>query len=459
MTSDLRGRTLLCDAFHAPTAGSACRLRDALIDVGRDGVIAAVRLPGELGYDDARAAADRAGTLLRLDGYLLPGLVDLHVHAPQFRQLGQALDLPLQDWLQRYTFPLEARYADLDFAHRTYAALVGDLLAGGTTTAVYFATLHGPATLHLAELCLASGQRAMVGRVAMDLPELCPDFYRDQDAMAALDGTRALIARIRALPGNDGLVQPIVTPRFVPACTDALLDGLGVLVREQGCAVQTHCSESDWAHDHVRDRFGRTDAAVLDEFGLLTRRTVLAHGNALTVEDMDRIARRGSGIAHCALSNAYFAGSVFPLRAALARGVRVGLGTDISGGPSASLFDAARMAVAASRMLESGVDPDLPPERRGRGDSRIDIATAFHLATAGGAAVLDLAVGSFAAGMAFDAIRIDPDAPGGTLRIWGSESDADLLATLLYGTSRANIAAVWTGGRVAGAARLSSAWP
>ena len=102
-----------------------------------------------------------------------------------------------------------------------------------------------------------------------------------------------------------------------------------------------------------------SDAESLDRFGLLTRRTVLAHGNFVSDCDMDRIGERGAGVAHCPLSNVYFSDAVFPLRAALDKGVRVGLGTDISGGPSASMFDSCRMAVAASRMLESGVDAAL----------------------------------------------------------------------------------------------------
>lgn len=431
---DLRGRTIRGDFFHAPTPHAAPRLRDTRMAIGPDGVIESVG-PAD-GTED-----------VSLDGFILPGLVDLHVHAPQYPQLGQALDLPLQDWLQRYTFPLEARFADLAFAARAYDTLVGDLLAGGTTTAVYFGTIHGPATRLLAEICVARGQRALVGKVAMDHPDQCPEYYRDESAAAGLDGTRALIEQIAGLPGNDGRVQGVVTPRFVPSCTDALLEGLGEIARTLGCAVQTHCSESDWAHGHVLSRFGRSDAAVLDGFGLLGRRTVLAHANMLSADDMDRVAARGSAVAHCPLSNAYFAGSVFPLRAALQRGVRVGLGTDIAGGPSASMFDSVRMAVAASRMLESGVDPELPPERRGRPGSRIDIRTAFHLATAGGADALDLPVGRFEVGCLFDAVRIDAKAQGGTIRLWGGESDDDLLATLLYQASRADIPEVSIGGR------------
>ena len=105
------------------------------------------------------------------DQVLLPGLVDLHVHAPQFPQLGMALDIPLEDWLQVHTFPLESRYADLAFAEAVYTRLVETLLAHGTTTALYFATIHLPATQRLAEICLALGQRALVGRVGMDHPD------------------------------------------------------------------------------------------------------------------------------------------------------------------------------------------------------------------------------------------------------------------------------------------------
>ena len=227
----------------------------------------------------------------------------------------------------------------------------------------------------------------------MDNPEECPPWYRDASAEAGIAGTRALIDYVRTHPDNRGLVEPVVTPRFVPSCTDPMLEGLGVVAKECGCAVQTHCSESDWQHGYAFARHGISDAEILDRFGLLTRRTVLAHGNLLSPADMDRIRGRGAGVAHCPLSNAYFSNAVFPLRIALARGVRVGLGTDIAGGPSASMFDACRMAVTASRMLEDGVDSALPAGLRGRPGSRIDFRTALHLATAGGADVLDLPVG------------------------------------------------------------------
>ena len=448
--ADLRGKVLLARGFHAPVRGAIDAFDETMIAIGDDGAILALTRPGEPGYDDGKREAGRTGRLATLPAgtVLLPGFVDLHIHAPQYAQLGRGLDVPLEVWLHKYTFPLEARYADMAFARRVYRRLVDDLLANGTTTALYFATAHVEASILLAEICLERGQRALVGKVAMDDPAGCPDYYRDPSPEAAVAGTRAVIDHIRAMPGNgDGRVLPVVTPRFIPACTDAALQGLGDLARECGCRVQTHVSESDWEHGHVLEHHGVTDAASLDRFGLLTKGGVLAHANLLTPDDMDLLEARKAAVAHCPVSNAYFAGSVFPLRAALEKGVRVGLGTDISGGPIATMLDAIRGAVMVSRMLESGTDPELPPDVRSRrAGARIDFRDAFHLATAGGGEALDLPVGRFEPGCHFDAIAVDCEVDDGGVRLWGGEHGDDLLQTILYTATRPNLARVWVSG-------------
>lgn len=437
-------------ALHAPEQGRVEALPRALIVVDGQGVIRELRRD-VAAEDPALAPWRERGRLTTLapGQILLPGLVDLHVHAPQFPQAGTALDVPLEDWLQRYTFPLESRYADLDFATEVYGALVQTLLAQGTTTALYFATIHLPATQRLAELCLAHGQRAYVGRVAMDHPDQCPPFYRDASPAAALADSRALIDFIRAMPGNEaGLVQPVVTPRFVPACTDALLEGLGALARECGCHVQTHCSESDWEHAHVLERTGASDAAVLHAHGLLGRRSILAHANFLGSEDRALVRAQGSGIAHCPFSNAFFAGAVLPLAEMLVEGLHIGLGSDIAGGPSASLFEQARMAVVAARLRESGTDARRPADLRGEPGARIDVPAAFRLATAGGAEALDLAAGLFRPGYVFDALLLEAGLPDGNLRLWPGESLETALEKIVMTAGRGDIARVWVGGRL-----------
>ncbi|MFD9899575.1 guanine deaminase [Mesorhizobium sp. NPDC059025] len=438
-------------AFHAPRRGGVEMLENCLIEVDRDGRIIEVVNPERRDHGVRRAAAADAGILVSLGPgqYLMPGLVDLHVHAPQWPQMGKALDVPLEVWLQKYTFPLESRYADIDFARAVYGELVDNLLANGTTTAMYFATVHLEASLALAEICLEKGQRALVGKVVMDDPEQCPPYYRDQTAAQALADTRRFIEAVRALdPGDRPRVLPVITPRFIPSCSDDALQGLGILAAELGCHVQTHCSESDWANTFVRARMGKSDAASLGEFGLLTRRTVLAHANFIDSRDMTLIRAHGAGVAHCPLSNVYFANAVFPLRAALESGMHVGLGTDISAGYSPSLFDGCRHALSASRVLHSGVHAHLSPGERGADGEPISHHEAFWLATAGGAEALDLPIGSFQAGYEFDALLVDTNAAASNVRIrHGSDAIEDVFQKLVLNASRADIASVWVGGR------------
>jgi guanine deaminase len=443
-------RAFLGTVLHAPVRGQLEALRDALIVVGRDGTIKAVHRSAS---PEASALARRfaaTGDLVTFgrEQYLLPGLVDLHIHAPQWPQLGKALELPLEDWLQAYTFPLEARFESTTFAQTVYESLVDGLLANGTTTAVYFGTLHLAATRVLADVCLQRSQRALIGRVAMDNIEQCPAYYRDGSAEGAESETRELIEYVRSMRGNgSSLIRPVITPRFIPSCSDELLTRLGALARETGCYVQTHCSESDWEHRYVLQRCGKTDTAALDGFGLLSRHTILAHGNFATDEDISLIRERGAAIAHCPLSNVYFSDAVFPLRKILQQGVHVGLGSDIAGGASPSILDNARQAVIASRSLEAGVDSTLERAQRRRPDCRVDALTAFWLATAGGGIALDLPVGLFREGYQFDAVLIDAQVPDSNLCVEADDSPQDILQKIVYLAGRPNIREVWVANR------------
>lgn len=427
--------------FHAPDFGVIERMDDVVIRVEKGAIVATHHR-----LDPVRAKLDEHAMIdLRGHGLLLPGFVDLHIHAPQFPQLGQALDVPLEVWLNHHTFPLEARFDDLDYATRIYHQLVKTLLANGTTTAVYFATIHAASSLRLAEICLELGQRALVGRVAMDLADTCPAYYRDPSADESIAATRQFLETVPALSGNSGLVKPVITPRFIPSCSDKALTAFGEMAAATGAHIQTHCSESDWEHAHVLDRCAKTDTAALNDFGLLTRKTILAHANFVTDNDMEMIRTAGAGVAHCPLSNIYFSNAVFPLRRALEKGVRVGLGTDISAGPSASLFDAARSAIAASRLLEDGVDPSKPADKRGVAGSRIDFRTAFWMATMGGAEILDLPIGCFQRGRQFDAILVSlpPDSA-----LDGAFTDDEHLQKTVMLASAQNIKASWVAGRL-----------
>ncbi|MDH3694380.1 MAG: amidohydrolase family protein, partial [Gammaproteobacteria bacterium] len=334
------------------------------------------------------------------------------------------------------------------YAKQVYTSLVDTLLANGTTTAVYFGTVHLAATQCLADICMERGQRAIVGKVVMDNVDECPNFYRDVSTNTAIDDTRAFIEYVFGMDSSDSsLVKPAVTPRFIPSCTDDALTALGKLAREYDCHIQTHCSESDWEHNYVLERHDFTDSCSLNNCDLITDKTVLAHCNFIDDADMNVIKNAESGIAHCPLSNYYFSNAVFPARRALDKGLLVGLGTDISGGPSASILDNCSHAINASRALEEGVNPSLAADERCSPNARIDFKEAFWMATTGGAQALKLKVGQFTPGYEFDAMLIDTRAANSNLVDWDDDSQDDVLQKIIYSARRQNIRQVWVKGK------------
>jgi guanine deaminase len=417
--------TVRATIVHTPEPGRFERLERHDVVIGDDGTIRSVDPAGPDVVPDVDLGDDVV---------LLPGMVDTHLHAPQWPQLGIALDLPLERWLFEYTFPLEAKFASTAFAETVWDHMVPSLLSHGTTTAVYHSSIHEGATTALADACVRHGQRAFVGRVAMDHPEGTPEWYRDNDATTAVAASARSIDAVRRADGGLGLVHPMITPRFVPACTDALLTGLGELAAATGVRVQTHCSESDWEHRHVLDRCGVTDARALDCFGLVRDHSVLAHATHLTDDDRALLASTGAGVAHCPLSNAYFSNRPFSARAALDAEVRVGLGTDVAGGPSPSLLSQCSHAVAASQQLgDSG----------GGAGARIDVATAFWMATLGGAELIGANVGLIAPGRSFDAIAVrTPD----LARLADRDRDGMSEERMVRLTGPGDIVTVWVAG-------------
>ncbi|NLS11965.1 guanine deaminase [Vibrio sp. SM6] len=452
LTLDTIDFAILADTFHAPTKGSFEFHSDWLILVDRNGDIAATVDKNQPHYGDWLAAIAAQNKLRTVEKghYLLPGLVDLHCHAPQWPQAGKGLDLPLYEWLQNYTFPLENRYRDNAFADDIYADVVSTLLANGTTSAVYFASIHRESSELLAQHCLTQGQRGFVGKVNMDNAEQCPDFYRESSVAQALAETEQFVHNVFALPGNDiGLVSPVITPRFVPSCTPQMLRGLGDLVQKYDLHMQTHCSESDWARDYAQSQFGKTDIEIYAEHGLLNRKSVLAHSIFLTENDVAMIKDYQAGIGHCPLSNMYFANAAMQTRELLDAGVQIGLGSDIAGAPVPSIFRAAFDAVSHSRVREDGVNGRIDAALRGEANSRVSYVEAFWMATAGGGQVLDSKVGVFAPGYHFDALVIEPSRDFGNLRVYSDmDSPRDILEKVIALASRENIQRVWVQGRL-----------
>ena len=279
-----------------------------LVCIDDSGYIERVINESDDDFPAVRRDAEQNDQLLTLKSneYLLPGFIDLHVHAPQWPNAGVALDRPLNEWLDTYTFPMEAKYKDVGFAKRVYDDLVGELLANGTTTVLYFGSVDNPANLELAKACVNHNQRGFIGKVAMDNPDQTPENYRDASAQSAVDDTERFIQQIDQLNQSAPIKQTaVITPRFVPSCTPESLKGLGELAKKYDLPVQSHCSESDWENGYALEHYHKRDAEVLDEYGLLTDKSVMAHGTLLNQADLDTFKARGVAVAHCQIGRAH----------------------------------------------------------------------------------------------------------------------------------------------------------
>ena len=436
--------------FHSPEYGGIEFLKQALVFVSSDGIISKVIRQDDENYLELLDKHSKDNHFFDFkDKILLPGFIDLHIHAPQWPQAGLALDDELSYWLNSFTFPLESKYQDLDYAREVYSDLVKTLLANGTTSAMYFGTIHNEATLELAKICASYGQRGFVGKVVMDDKTMNPDFYRDNSTKEAIENTEKFIIDVQTLAKDvfQG-VYPVITPRFVPSCTDNALLELGKLAKKYNCYIQSHCSESDWEHNFVIDRFGKRDSEVLDQFGLLTDKSIMAHGNFIDSDDADIFKKKKSSVCHCPISNSYFANAVFPVNQLKKQGLNICLGTDISGGFSPSLYDNIKHSVMASRMLNDGVDNKLSAENRGTNNARVSVFEAFYLATTGGGEALKLPLGIFKEGYICDFQVIDINSPNNKLpNFLDNEEDKHLLQKILYLSTSENIREVWVQGK------------
>ncbi len=367
------------------------------------------------------------------DRIIIPGLVDLHTHAPQNGFRGLGMDRELLEWLNAYTFPEESRYSDPEYAGRAYRIFVEELQKGATTRAVIFATAHVGATLLLMELLDEAGLCAYVGKVNMDrncAPEIC-----EAGAGESAKETR----RWLDLCAQRGFrtVRPILTPRFIPACSDELMRELSKIQREYGLPLQSHLSENRreiaWVRELCPD--ARFYADAYDRYGLFGGDvpTVMAHCVHSTDEETKLLRKRGVFVAHCPQSNAALASGIAPVRRYLDMGIKVGLGTDVAAGFSLSVFRAMADAVQCSKLRWSLADDSLSP---------LTMAEAFYLATKGGGEFFGK-TGSFEDGYEFDAVVLD-DA---NLRHPQKLTVQERLERLVYLSDDRNVEAKYAAGR------------
>ena len=362
------------------------------------------------------------------DGLILQSLADLHLHAPQYPMLGMGMDLPLLEWLNTYTFPTEARFADPDYAREIYRRLSRELIEGGTTRVCVFSSLHREGTLILMEELEKAGVTGYVGKVNMD-----------RNAIPALqEGTEeAKRETLRWLEEcrDFRYVKPILTPRFTPSCTDELMDFLGKLAAERDLPIQSHLSENTGEIQWVRELHPdcRQYWETYAKFGLWNSRTLMAH--CVWSDGRERAAMGDAGVTvvHCADSNQNICSGTAPVRVMLNEGLKVALGSDIAGGDHLSMFDVTAAAIRASkaRRIQDRWETDF-----------LTVAEGWYLASSAGSAFFGQEPG-FAPGSMLHALALDDS----LLPQPHPMTVEERLERCVYRRQKDAIRAVWSEGR------------
>lgn len=322
-----------------------------------------------------------------LDGLVVPGFVDAHVHYPQMDRIASHGE-QLLDWLERHIFPAEKAFSDPAHASAMAQAFLGELLRYGTTSALVFPTVHESSVDALFEAALARNMRIASGKVLMDLG---PDGLKDSVESARAE-TEALIARW----AGRGRLSYAITPRFALTSSDAQLALAGeLLAAHPDVLLHTHLAENRHECAAVAARF--PDVAdyldVYDRFGLVTDRSVFAHGIHMSERMCARMGQSGAGIAVCPSSNLFLGSGFFNFGQADRHGVKLGLGTDIGAGTSFSMLYTQGQAYQAALAREERLDP----------------FRALYLATAGSARLLHIEdkVGALGVGQEADFVVLD----------------------------------------------------
>ena len=324
---------------------------------------------------------------------IIPAFNDIHIHAPQFTNSGIGYDEELIPWLNKYTFPTEAKYADPEFARKIYKRFIEILWRYGSMRSVVFSSLHKEGTEILFDLFKESGLGAYIGKVNMDRNSTEDLIETTEDS---LKDTREIIEKYR----DEKLVKPIITPRFVPSCTNELMEGLQEIINEEKLPVQSHLSENVGEVEWVKELHPDSEnyGSVYDKYDMFgTTPTIQAHCVYCTEEEMKMMEKQDVYVAHCPTSNLNLMSGLAPIKEYLERDIKVGLGTDVAGGHTFNMMQVITSAIHVSKMYWLYVDKNKSP---------LTTSEAFYIATKGGGEFFGN-VGSFEKDYAFDALVID----------------------------------------------------
>lgn len=343
--------------------------------------IAAGKIVAHGPADTIRAAHVRAHVIDYGDDLISAGFIDAHVHYPQTAIIA-SWGKRLIDWLNTYTFPEEARFADSAYARQIAQTYISLALAHGTTSFCSYGTIHPASVDAIFTEAKARGMRAWAGKTCMD--RNAPENLRDT-AKSAYDDSAALLAKWH---GVDRLSY-VITPRFAPTSTPEQLSALGALwASNRGCLMQTHLSEQvdeiAWAkslYPAARDYLDTYEA-----HGLVGKGGIFGHAIHLVPREIDRLREVDASLIHCPTSNTFIGSGLFDM--GLAKTIRTGLATDTGGGSSFSMLRTMASAYEVAQLRGHSLHP----------------AHLWYLATAASARALHAQhqIGNIAAGLEAD---------------------------------------------------------
>lgn len=345
-------------------------------------------------YKDVVAAYPSLDEIDRYeDSLIMPGFIDCHIHYVQSPMIGSYGDT-LINWLNRYTFPTEAKFRDKDFADEVARMFFRQTLSNGTTTANVFSTTFEASVNALFEESERYNARTITGKVLQD--RNLPDSLKDPSTEGSILLTEKLLAKWH----RRGRQLYAIIPRFAPTSTPLQLKLAGELYRrhlDEGVYLHSHLDEAaheiEWALSLFPEAVNYTD--IYDRFGLIDHHTVMAHCCIVKPEEWKRLSEAGCGVAHCPSSNLFLGDGEFRFREATdsAHRCNVGIGTDVGGGTSFSILRQLGEAYKVA-MLD---------------DNPLPVLRSFYMATRGGAEVLRLAdtIGSLSPGYEADMAVID----------------------------------------------------
>ena len=407
---------------------------DGLLVVDEAGRIVAVGAATDASPDAVASAIDLRPWVV------FPGMVDTHAHLPQLPNAGLGFALDLLTWLERVTFPTERSWADPAVAERLAPAIFEAFAAAGTTTVLGYGTVYAAAMDSVFAAAERHGIRAILGKVMMDRGTYDPIIEPSTILERSLRESADLIERWHG--ADDGRLGYAVTPRFAVSCSPEMLRESATLARETGTWWQTHVSEDPGEIAEVRRLFpeARDYVDVYDRAGGLGQRTVLAHAIHLSDRELARLLETGTRVAHCPASNLFIGAGVMPLARYLGAGLAVGLGSDVSGGPEASIFSVMRVAAYAQMARRSLTD---------EAADILDPLDWLRMGTLDGARVLgiDDLIGSLEAGKEADLIVVDPALVAALPGSPADDDPRDLMSRLIFRAHPQMVRGAWVRGR------------